>query len=133
MNFDTFRFWVFYDAECGFCTTWANRLRTVLARRHIGLAPLQDEAVRPRLGLPPGTPLTEMKVLTPDGRILGGIDAALYVLHFIWWAFPLSVLGRIPPLHRLLDRFYRRFAARRHCPGGRCRIPAGRQAPGRLP
>ena len=133
MNFETARFWVLYDAECGFCTTWAQRCRSLLARRNIGLAPLQDEAMRVRLGLVPGVPLTEMKVLTRDSRILGGIDAVLYVLRFIWWAYPVFVLGRVPLLHWLLDRFYRWFAARRYCLGGRCRIPDGRQTPGRLP
>ena len=44
------RGWLFFDAECGFCTRIARWLAPILARRGLGVAPLQDPRVSGLLG-----------------------------------------------------------------------------------
>ncbi len=124
MNFNDGNIWVFYDGQCQFCRTWASRLMGVMRRHNIGLAPLQDEAVRMRVGLKPGEPLEEMKVLTRDGRIIGGLNCFIYLTKFIWWAYPLHVLLKIPGLHYLFNKIYQWFVRNRYCIGGTCLISA---------
>src|SRR5947209_4829561 len=56
--------WVFFDADCSFCTALARRLRRVLEPRGYAVAPLQAPRVQELLGLPPDKLLLEMRVLT---------------------------------------------------------------------
>ena len=102
--------WIFYDGQCSFCTTGVRRFAPLMVHYNIGMAPLQDEWVRRRLGMKPGDPLTEMKLLTREGKIAGGVDALLCICREIWWAWPLHVICRIPPIYRMCQRFYRWFA-----------------------
>ncbi len=45
------RGWLFFDAECKFCTRIARWLAPILERRGIALAPLQDPRVGALLGM----------------------------------------------------------------------------------
>jgi predicted DCC family thiol-disulfide oxidoreductase YuxK len=114
--------WVFYDADCAFCTAWAGRAHDLLARRGYRLAPLQAEWVRLRLGLKDDEPLQEMKLLTADGRILGGADAIIQTAGSVWWAWPLFALSQFPGIKPLLRIIYRWVARNRHCHGNHCLI-----------
>jgi predicted DCC family thiol-disulfide oxidoreductase YuxK len=120
---ETIQGWVFYDADCPFCTRWACRTDELLARRGWHLAPLQADWVRLRLNLKDGEPLLEMKLLTADGRILGGADAIIYVARSIWWAWPLFALAQLPGITPVLRAVYRRIAKNRFCFGGHCALP----------
>jgi predicted DCC family thiol-disulfide oxidoreductase YuxK len=122
---ETIRGWVFYDANCPFCTRWAWRTDELLARRGWHLAPLQAGWARLLLGLQDGEPLLEMKLLIADGQIFGGADAIIYVARSIWWAWPLFVLAQLPGITPVLRAiYYRRIAKNRFCFGGRCALPA---------
>jgi predicted DCC family thiol-disulfide oxidoreductase YuxK len=107
--------WLFYDADCAFCTRLAAWVAPRLHRRGVALAPLQDPRVGPLLGLTQQELLGEMKLLWSDGTQYGGADAILAVANAIWWARPLVWLSRIPGVPRLLHAGYRWVAARRNC------------------
>jgi predicted DCC family thiol-disulfide oxidoreductase YuxK len=116
------RGWLFYDGECGFCIRIARWVAPILARREIGLAPLQDPRVGALLGLSSSDLLREMRVVTADGSHSGGADAAVALARAIWWARPLVWLARIPGAMKLLRSLYRWIAARRQCASARCEV-----------
>ena len=107
--------WVLYDGDCPFCTRWAERFERILTRRGFDVAPLQAPWVRECLDLRLEEPLSEMRVLTPAGRIFGGADAVIFLARAIWWAWPLCALARLPGMHLLVRKSYRWFATRRYC------------------
>ena len=94
--------YVYYDAECRFCTTWARRGERWLGGRGFRFAPLSE-------------PADEMKLVTHGGEIIGGARALVYLARRVWWAWPLWAVSRIPMVMRLLECGYRRVAARRNC------------------
>ena len=114
------RGWLFFDAECGFCTRIARWLRPILLRRGLAVAALQDVRVGALLGLPKPELLRELRFLLSDGRQTGGADAVLAVAREIWWARPLVWVGNIPGMMVVLRRGYRWVAARRSCAAMRC-------------
>jgi len=117
--------WVFFDGECSVCIGFARRFARLLDRYGFGLAPLQSPRIRALLDLPEEELLREMRLLAPDGSVIGGADALLYIAAGIWWAWPLVALSRIDWVHRQLRRGYAWFAARRNCRGGACASPHG--------
>ena len=112
--------WVFYDGACSLCTRTARLFAGTLLRRNFRLAPLQRGWVQERLGVGLAQALTEMRVVTATGTILGGADALVYVARRIWWARPLDLLARIPGSMPVLRLFYRLVARHRHCAGRVC-------------
>ncbi len=109
------RGWVFYDGRCPICRGGAEQFHRVLHTRGFGLAPLQTPWVQTRLGLKSDLSLEEMKVLTHDGHVFGGADALIYLAGQVWWAWPLSVLFRLPGMRRLAWELYRWVARHRYC------------------
>ena len=116
------RGWLFFDAECGFCTRTARWLLPILERRGLAVAPLQDQRVGALLGLSKSELLLELRFLLSDGSQYGGADAVLAVAREIWWARPLVWLARIPGMMGQLRRGYYWFAARRSCAAMHCEI-----------
>jgi len=116
------RGWLFFDAECGFCTRIARWLAPILARRGMAVAPLQDPRVGPLLGLSAEKLLHELKFLLSDGRQSGGADAVLAVAREIWWAQPLVLFSQVPGAMKLLHSGYRWVAARRSCSAVQCSV-----------
>jgi predicted DCC family thiol-disulfide oxidoreductase YuxK len=114
------RGWLFYDADCTFCTRIALWLEPILAARGLAIAPLQDPRVGPLLGLSPDELLRELKFLLSDGRQFGGASAVIAVAQHIWWAGPLVWLSRIPGMKPTLDAAYRWVAAQRKCAATNC-------------
>src|SRR4051812_16298755 len=110
--------WVCYDADCALCVRWANRFRAVLEKHGVTLLPLQSPAVRTALQLPEDELMAEMRVITPNGFILGGADALAYLSNVI--CKPLFWLTRIPGAMPLLRRAYRFLARNRGCAGDAC-------------
>lgn len=114
------RAWLFFDAECGFCTRIARRLVRPLHRRGIGVAPLQD----PRVGLLLGTSreelLRELRFLDTNGSLYGGAKALLALAGEIVWAWPLIWISRIPGMDAVLDAAYRWVAGQRNCHSVQC-------------
>jgi predicted DCC family thiol-disulfide oxidoreductase YuxK len=117
---ETMKGWVYFDADCVFCSVLAARTDGLLARRGFHLAALQNNWVREKLGLKEGGPLTEMKLLTADGQVYGGADAIIQIARSIWWARPLFAFSRLPGAETALRGIYQRIAINRGCHGGKC-------------
>jgi predicted DCC family thiol-disulfide oxidoreductase YuxK len=114
------RGWVFFDADCQFCTRIARWLAPILARRGMALAPLQDPRVGALLGMSGAQLLFEMRFLPSDGTQSGGADAVVAVAREIWWGQPLAWLSKIPGMMDVLRTVYRWVAARRSCAATVC-------------
>ena len=114
------RGWLFFDAECAFCSRVARWLAPILERRDLAIAPLQDRRVGPLLGLSKPELLREMRFLLSDGSQYGGADAAVVIAREIWWGHPLVWLAKIPGMMQWLRAGYRWIAARRRCSAVRC-------------
>ncbi len=113
---------VCYDADCGICTTligrWGHRLR----RAGFRLAPLQLPAIQRRLHLT-GVP-EELKLLTPQGEIIGGADAVVVIAEGLGLAHDLATGARSPLVGPMLRQLYAVVAKHRGCTAGACRIRA---------
>ncbi len=107
--------WLFFDAECDFCTRIARWLAPILARRGFAVAPLQDPRVGALLGMPRQELLRELRFLLEDGAQYGGADAVLALAREIWWAHPLVWVSKLPGMMKLLYAGYRWVAGRRSC------------------
>lgn len=114
------RGWLFFDAECRFCTRFARFLAPILRHRGIGVAPLQDPRVSALLGLSGRELLKELRLLSDDGMHSGGANAILAVAREVWWARPLVWFSALPGAMNALDSVYKWFAARRGCTGQLC-------------
>ncbi len=129
---DSFGGWILYDGDCSSCTASARRFDRIFRRRGFLFLPLQTDWVMKRLDLEPGAPLEEMRVLTSDGRDIGGADAVIFLGRQIWWTWPFVALARLPGTHKLFDRGYRWIAAHRGCDHITCEIKERRLPSRRL-
>jgi predicted DCC family thiol-disulfide oxidoreductase YuxK len=124
--------WILYDGDCRTCRALAKTFNRLFRRRGFYFVPLQAAWVQRRLGLGPNAPLEELRVLTRDGRDLGGADAVMFLARQIWWARPFYALAHLPGIHRLTDRVYRWIAAHRGCTHIRCATSQAKEWPGWL-
>jgi predicted DCC family thiol-disulfide oxidoreductase YuxK len=120
------RGWLFFDADCKFCTRIARWLAPLMERRGMALAALQDPRVVELLGLSHDDLMKEMQFLLSDGSRFGGADAAVALARQIWWAAPLVWVSRVPGMMDVLRKGYRWIAARRKCAAAQC--PAGQSS-----
>ena len=88
------RGWLFFDAECKFCTRIARWLAPIMERRGMALAPLQDPRVVELLGLAHDDLMKEMQFLLSDGSRYGG-DASVRATRV---AMPIT--PTLPEAHR---------------------------------
>jgi len=112
--------WVFFDADCPFCTRIARRLLPILELHGYGLAALQDPRAQALLGLSGEALLQEMRLLTSEGRQYGGADAFVFLAKQVWWTWPFYALSFVPGMRSLMRAIYRRIAERRSCAAGSC-------------
>ncbi len=130
--------WVSYDGECAFCLRWLRRVEQPLRRRGFGFVSLQARWERQRPagewlsgaetrqqdasapGRTSAPVFTEMILDLPDGRTLGGADAAVVLMRYVWWLWPLWLLSRIPGLMPVYRVIYRYIAANRGCRSAGC-------------
>jgi predicted DCC family thiol-disulfide oxidoreductase YuxK len=117
------RGWLFFDAECQFCTRIVRWLAPALAKRGLAVAPLQDPRVGELLGMSRSELLLEMRFLVAEGEQVGGADAAVALGKEIWWLRPLVWLSKIPGMMDVLRRGYRWVAAQRSCAAESCERP----------
>ena len=117
------RGWLFFDAQCGFCTRIAQWLEPILLRRGLGVAPLQDPRVGALLGLRQQELLRELRFLLSDGTHQGGANAVIAVAGEIWWARPLVWLSLIPGMMNVLHSGYQWIAEQRSCAAASCAAP----------
>ena len=114
------RGWLFYDAECEFCTRIARWLARPMKWRRLGVAPLQDPRVGALLGLSLDELLYAVRFLAPDGCLHSGADAFLVLAREFWWARPLIWLARIPGVRGVIHTGYRYVARNRKCQAEQC-------------
>lgn len=107
--------WLFFDADCSFCTRIARWLSPILARRGFAVAPLQDPRVGSLLGLSRHELLRELRFLLCDGTQFGGADAVIAIAHEISWARPIVWFSKIPGATEMLHVSYHRIALQRRC------------------
>jgi predicted DCC family thiol-disulfide oxidoreductase YuxK len=109
------RGWLFFDAECRFCTRTARWVAPILEKRGMALAPLQDPRVGSLLGMPREVLLREIRFLLDDGSQYGGADAIVALGKEIWWWRPFVWLSRVPGMMDVLRKGYAWIAAQRSC------------------
>jgi predicted DCC family thiol-disulfide oxidoreductase YuxK len=114
------RGWLFFDAECHFCTGIARLLVGPMKRRALALAPLQDPRVGMLLGLSPEELRRAIRFVLTDGRRYVGADAVLAVARELWWARPLLWMAKFPGMLGLMGAGYRWLALRRKCAAVYC-------------
>jgi predicted DCC family thiol-disulfide oxidoreductase YuxK len=111
---------VCYDGECSLCANligrWGHRLR----RAGFRLAPLQLPAIQRRLGIT-RVP-DEMKLITPQGRIMGGADAVVAIAEGLGLSHGIARGARSPLVRPLLRQLYAVVARHRGCADDVCRI-----------
>lgn len=112
------RGWLFYDAECGFCTWIAARLEKPMRRRNLALAPLQDPRVAMLLGLSRDDLLQAIRYLDPNGKQHAGADALVALAYEFWWARPVIWFARVPGGMLFLAVIYGGIARHRNCQAG---------------
>lgn len=114
------RGWLFFDAECRFCTRIAAWLAAPLMRRGLAVAPLQDPRVRGLLGLAPDQLLRAVRFVSHDGTQYAGADALLAVAHELWWGLPLVWMAKLPGTLSTMRAAYECGVQRWHCTSHRC-------------
>ncbi|MBM3881389.1 MAG: DUF393 domain-containing protein [Verrucomicrobia bacterium] len=119
------RGWIYFDAACRICAAGVARWGGLWAQRGFRWLPLQSPEAATRLGVSEAALGEEMRLLLPEGRVLGGAKVWAFLLRSVWWLWPLGALMAVPGLNRLSDAGYHWIARRRHCLGGSCaRRPA---------
>ena len=113
---------VLYDDDCAACRNLARRFHPLLSRHGLELLPLQTPEIQGRLAPMGVDPLAEMRLLRPDGVLLGSVDALLEISRHYWWAWPIRQFASIPPITSILRSGYRWFARHRYCLNGQCDI-----------
>jgi len=114
------RGWLFYDADCKFCTSIAMWLAGPMKRPGLAVAPLQDPRVGSLLGLSREELLHAVRFVLTDGSQSLGADAMLAVAQELWWARPLVWAAKLPGMMPLMRATYRWIARHRSCPAEHC-------------
>lgn len=127
------RYVVLYDGLCRFCQAGAKQLAALARPGALDLVNYQEPGVLDRF---PGVPLEacqrQMHLITPDGRVFGGFEAAVQAVATRPGLGRLAYVYYLPGLRRLLDFLYAQVAARRYrimgkaaanqCPDGACAV-----------
>jgi predicted DCC family thiol-disulfide oxidoreductase YuxK len=116
------RGWLFFDAECEFCTRIASWLIAPMNRRGLAVAPLQDPRVGALLGLSREELLSAIRFVSEDGSRYSGADAVLAVMRELPWTRPLLWMARVPGTIAIMRLGYRWVARHRCCPAECCTV-----------
>ncbi|HEX5221677.1 MAG TPA: DCC1-like thiol-disulfide oxidoreductase family protein [Verrucomicrobiae bacterium] len=119
--------WICYDGDCPLCLRWLRRVERSLSVAGFGFVPLQTPWIKARLKLAEDDPLTEMRLLRANEQLLGGADAAVILMRYVWWLWPLWLLSRFPVMMPIFRATYRRIAANRVCATGMCSLGSNRR------
>lgn len=113
--------WICYDGGCAQCLRWMRRVEQPLARLGYNFVALQDPWVKEHLNCLETERLTEMRLVLPNNHVLGGADAVITLARYVWWLWPLWLIGQFPGAMPLLRATYRWVAWNRQCASGRCK------------
>lgn len=109
------RGWLFYDADCGFCTRVARWLARSLYKRGLAVAPLQDPRVGALLGLSREELLRAIRFVMSDGRQYEGAGVFVALAYELSWLRPVAWLAKMPGGMSALHRLYGWVATHRKC------------------
>lgn len=110
------RGWLFFDAECEFCTRLAVWLAGPMRRHGLAVEALQDPRVATLLGLSSEELKRSIHFLSPSGRQHLGADAMLAVGRELWWTQPLTLAAKLPGVLHAMRAGYCWVARMRRCP-----------------
>lgn len=125
---------VLYDGHCKFCTAGAKKLAALARPGTLDLVSFQEPgALDPFPGLTHEACMRQLHLVTPDGRVYGGFEAAVQALVTRPLLGLLARAYYLPGLRQLCDALYRRIAANRYrilgkavaagaCDGGTCSL-----------
>lgn len=108
------RGWIFFDAACGVCSESVRRWNKIVVRAGFELIPLQSPQAREFHHLSPDQAPREMKLLTTQGQMLGGIEALAYISRFVWWALPFHLAMKETFFRSLMGELYGLLARHRY-------------------
>lgn len=114
------RGWLFFDADCEFCTRIAMWLMPPMNRRGLAVAPLQDPRVGVLLGLSREELLSAIRFVAEDGSRSSGANAVLAAMRELPWTRPLLWILKVPGTRAMMRSGYRWVARQRQCPAERC-------------
>jgi predicted DCC family thiol-disulfide oxidoreductase YuxK len=135
------RYIVLYDGHCKFCTAGAKKLIGMGKPGALHLVSFQDPGVLDHLpGITYEACMRQMYLVTPDGRVYGGFEAAVQAVAtrgVLGW---LAYVYYLPGLRLILDLAYVLIAANRYrimgkavaegeCEGGTCSLHLPHPAP----
>lgn len=106
---------MFYDADCAHCRLLARLAAVPLAVRGMGLSPLQGDDVAARVGVPRDRVLDELRMITRDGRSVGGAAALAEIATCLLAPLPVRRVFRIPGVMPAMNAAYGWVASRRRC------------------
>jgi predicted DCC family thiol-disulfide oxidoreductase YuxK len=110
------RGWLFFDAECEFCTRTVAWLIPAMKRHGLAVAPLQDPRVGTLLGLSREELRRTIRFVLADGTQHLGADAVFAVARELEWAWTLRWVIKAPGILPAARAAYRWVARRRRCP-----------------
>jgi len=105
-----------WDGDCGFCARCAAWLQAQDQRQLFEILPHQQksEAFLAEYDLDHAACNQEIKLITADGKIMGGAEALNFFLEkYVPWAWIMRVIKRLPPLLALEKLAYRAIAKNR--------------------
>jgi predicted DCC family thiol-disulfide oxidoreductase YuxK len=120
-----------YDGHCRFCTEQARALQRLVGRERLAVRSFQDEGVLADFpGIPHEAAMARMHIVTPEGRVYGGAEAAARAIARIPWVGWLAYVYYTPGIRQLAEAAYRWIARNRYrlrgkteCdPGGTCHL-----------
>jgi len=128
------RYVVLYDGHCRFCAAQAQRLLRWAGRNALDLVSFQDPGALDRFPeITHAACMAAMHLITPDGRVFRGFEAAVRALATRPVLGQIAWLYYVPGIRQLCDWIYRRIAANRYrlmgkaiaageCAEGTCRL-----------
>src|SRR5262245_30391144 len=125
---------VLYDGHCRFCAAGMKRLLSLARPGAIEAINFQEPGALDRFpGISLEACLRQMHLVTPDGRVFAGFEAAVQALATRPVVGKLAYLYYLPGVRWLCDRLYALIAANRYrilgksaasgaCEGGTCAL-----------
>jgi predicted DCC family thiol-disulfide oxidoreductase YuxK len=106
---------VLYDGHCHFCTAGSRRLVSLARPGAVEALDFQQPGVLTRFpGITHEVCMKEMQLITPDGRVYRGFEAAVRALATRRLLGVLAFAYYLPGVRQLCDGLYRFVAARRY-------------------